>query len=753
MSLTSVVAPSTSPENVAALVGERLSLSALHQLCGTLGGYSFVKVVVDRELRTIHFLNDARHSFHAIYIGEEILGVPEERVRAEIDSYNERFYHAPDRRFLLGILALHTRQEKKILSLETVEVDTMPAALIREFHAFVAEYVDPALPLLFKPANQLQERLVREIPASELPRVFAHELFSTAPFVALNPGTTTGRLRAFRTEAEYRAATTTAGLAWSDIIVMDRVPDDIPRLSGIVNARHTTPLSHTNVLATGWQIPNAVQLGALAEIDRRGLDGKWVEYTVDARSLTLREIDEPADATPPSWYAQRVTLEEPESDHSPIVDLARLRASDRYRYGTKAANLGELHHVLACGSQRLLGFYQVPRPPRENLLPHLAQLLEQTAGTTDASAAGIGSTSGSMGTADSSTTAGSLHTTAGLAAANSLGTTTNPAAANDLCTADSSTATGSAAANNLAAATGSTTAGDLAATTGSSAAGDLGAAARRLLDQRIRVPRGIALPFSLQRRFLESSPRIQQAIGKLKMALELDAREIEPLCVELQSLIRSARLPGALAGEIDSALVSQLAGVRTFVVRSSSNAEDLAGFSAAGIYESINHVTTAERIFASVKEVWASLVSVRSVRLRHQAGISLDECYMGVVIQEQVAADFGGVLVTTNPMNRADFRTVYVNVSPMVTDVVDGSALPMQYLYSTVEGGGRTLSLGDAESDLDERAHEQLQRLAVAGRLLQAHFSPDYTFDSPVDIEWLADRDHIHIVQLRPYSA
>ncbi|HEY3469923.1 MAG TPA: PEP/pyruvate-binding domain-containing protein [Amycolatopsis sp.] len=655
MSLTSVVAPSPAPETVAALIGERLSLSALRQLGGTLGGYSFVKVVVDRERSVIHFLNNERHSFHAIYIGEEILGVPGERVRAEIDSYNEAFYHAPDRRFLLGILARHPR----MLSLETVEVDTMPAALIREFHAFVARYVDPALPLVFKPANQLQERIVREIPAAELPRVFAHELFSTAPFVALNPGTATGRLRAFRTEAEYRAAT----LEWSDIIVMDRVPDDIPRLSGIVNARHTTPLSHTNVLATGWQIPNAVQVGALAEIERRGLDGKWVEYTVDAQALSLREVDEPAEASArPGWYAQRVTLEAPEAEHSPIVNLAKLRAADRYRYGTKAANLGELHHVLAHGSQRLLGFYQVPRPPRENLLPYLARLLDVPL---DA---------------------------------------------------------------------------------------DLPAAARRLLDEHVRVPRGIALPFSLQRRFLESSPRIQQAIGKLKMALELDAREIEPLCVELQGLIRSARMPGALAGEIDSALVSQLAGVRTFVVRSSSNAEDLAGFSAAGIYESLNHVTTAERIFASVKEVWASLVSVRSVRLRRQAGISLDECYMGVVIQEQVAADFGGVLVTTNPMNRADFRTVYVNVSPHVSDVVEGSALPMQYLYSTVEGGGRTVSLGDAPADLDERAHDLLQRLAVAGRLLQGHFSPDYTFGSPVDIEWLADGDHVHVVQLRPYS-
>ncbi|MDQ7802379.1 hypothetical protein Q5425_01455 [Amycolatopsis sp. A133] len=90
----------------------------------------------------IYFLNRARHSFHAIYIGEEILGVGEERVRAEIDAHNKIFSHAPDRRFMLGIPARHPQ----MLLLETVEVDMMP--------------VDPSLPLLFKPANQLQERIV-----------------------------------------------------------------------------------------------------------------------------------------------------------------------------------------------------------------------------------------------------------------------------------------------------------------------------------------------------------------------------------------------------------------------------------------------------------------------------------------------------------------------------------------------------------------------------------------------------------------
>ncbi|GLZ34236.1 hypothetical protein Lesp02_64230 [Lentzea sp. NBRC 105346] len=648
--------------DVAGLVGEQLTLSAFNQLSGSLGGYSFVKVVVDRQTKTIHFLNNARYAFHAYYIGVEILGVSQEDMQARIDEYNQGFYHDPDRRFFLGILSMHIRGEKRIFSLETVEVDTMSVEMIRFFHGFVRDHLDPALPLLFKPANHLQEQAVAAIPADELPRILAHELFSSAQFVALNPGKARGRLRAFRTEDEYRKNT----LEWYDIVVMHRVPDDIPRLAGIINAEHTTPLSHTNVLATGWSIPNAIQIGAFDLIDRENLDGQWVEYEVSAAgaNVGLRLIDEPEDiGKRPAWYAQRISLEEPEAYDVPIVNLAQIRYNDSHRYGTKAANLGELHHVLATETpRRLLGFFQVPRPPRDNLMPYLAKLLDV------------------------------------------------PEHA------------------------------------------DLVAAAQQLIAKRVRVPRGIALPFSLQQRFLEGSPKIQQQIGKLKMALELNAKEIEPLCVELQRMIRQTRVPDRILSELDTALISHLAGVRNFVVRSSSNAEDLAGFSAAGIYESYNHVSTAEKIVQSVKEVWASLVSARSVRLRQQAGISLDDCFMGVVIQEQVEADFGGVLVTTNPMNRNDFRNVYVNVSPKVTDVVDGSKLPMQFLYSTVEGGGRTVSLGDAKEDLSEAGHAQLQRLAIVGRLLQSHFSPDYTFDSPVDIEWLATDEILYVLQLRPYS-
>jgi phosphoenolpyruvate synthase/pyruvate phosphate dikinase len=647
------------------LVAARLTRGVFDQLSGDLGGFPFVKVVYDREKEQIHFINHHRYQFHADYIAERILGIPAAELRAKIDAYNESFYLAPERRLWLGILALHRNHDRPFLTLETVEIDTMGAESLRAFYATVRRWVDPASPLLWKPANLLQEEAARQIDSTEVPRVFAHELLASASFIALNPGESVGRLRIFRSPEEY--ALVRATIEWHDILVMTRVPDDIPRVSGIINAGHTTPLSHTNVLASGWGIPNAVELGIIERLEREGLNGKWVRYRVEAnRTETLLTRLEPGEAVPqrPSWSIQRIKLEEPETVNTPIADLDELRMSDRYRFGTKAANLGELRHVLENGSERLLGFYRVKRPPRDNLLPYLAKFLKAPAGA------------------------------------------------------------------------------------------DLSREAWSFLRKVVRIPRGIALPFSVQQEFLESSPRIQQAIGKLKMALELNAREVDALSLSLQRMIRETRIPPALREKIDARIARSLAGVSSFVVRSSSNAEDLQGFSAAGIYESINHVPSADRIFEGIREVWASLLSPRSVRLRAEMGISLDDSYMGVIIQEEVPSHLGGVLVTTNPLKRdSDFRNVFINASDKsAIEVVQGTDSTYQYLFNTVEGGGTTVAVAEGRGELSRERLALLQDLAFAGRLLQSHFSPDYTFSAPVDIEWLANSEGLFLLQLRPYA-
>lgn len=655
-------------EGVAGISGQRLMMSLFVQLAGKLAGHPFIKVVLDKHDGKVHFINNNRYPFHADYVGEQILLKKPGEIDLEIDTFNQSVYFDLDRRFYFGILSLQKATvegpDAQFYTLETVEVDTMDQAMVEYFFRTVREWVDPLVSTLFKPANTLQEQIVKGIDPVALPRIFSHELFAAARFIALNPGKSTGRIRAFKSEMEYKRVSHT--IEWYDIVVMHRVPDDIPRISGIINAHQTTPLSHTNVLASGWKIPNCIQIGIFDQIEKERLHEAWVEYTVEnsASELSLVRVDEPSELLQaPAWKVNRVEIESPEIANTPILSLRDLRASDRYKYGTKAANLGEIRHLLANGSERMLGFYRMARPPRENLMPHLARFL------------------------------------------------------------------------------------------GVNEDADIAQAAHDFMKHNLTVPRGIAIPFSFQQEFLESSPRIQQAIGKLKMALELNADETDTLCLKLQQMIRSVRMPDKIRNRIDSEIAKNLSGVSAFVIRSSSNAEDLQGFSAAGIYESISSVSKADKIFLSIKEVWASLLSPRSVRLRHQVGISLDDCYMGVVVQEMVASEIGGVLVTMNPANTKDFRSVYMNLSAKsVENIVNGSVLPIQMIYSTVEGGGRTLSLGDFPNGITEGQAEMLQKLAFAGRLLQSHFSPDYTFSQPVDIEWLASAEGISILQLRPYS-
>jgi phosphoenolpyruvate synthase/pyruvate phosphate dikinase len=648
----------------AAMIDERVGLASFRALAGRLGGLPFVKVVVERTRGRTHFIDEARYRFHSDYIGEQILGVPGAEIDRDIDRFNASIYHEPDRRFCVGSVALH-EGEKPYFTLETVEIDTMGEAMILELYAAVRSWLDPAHPLLFKPSSHDQEAVVARIPTERLPRILSSELFAETRYLPLNPGRARGRLRCFRDVERYRAQR--ESIAWYDILVMPRLPDDVPRVSGMIHAERTTPLSHTNVLASGWGIPNAVEVGVIERVEAHALDGHWVELVVEteARSIGLELVEAPSELGRAPWAKHVVVLEPPELHDETIVRLDELRAADRDRFGTKAANLGELSHVYAHGSARLTGFYSIARPPRANLRAQLAERL------------------------------------------------------------------------------------------GVSASADLEREALEFLRRETTTPRGVALPFALGRKFLEASPAIQQHIGRLKMALELGAPQLDAVAVELVRAIRTARFPVALHDAIDAAVATELGGVGSFVVRSSSNAEDLVGFSAAGVYESVTHVTDEAGLFDGIRRVWASLYSPRSVRLRADAGIPIDDAWMGVIVQEEVPVEgaMGGVLVTSHPTAPADFRSAYLNVSlGSVVEVVAGTSDPIQVYCNTVDGGSRAVSVDARGERLDPRAYEALERLALAGRLLQGHFSSDYTYSTALDIEWIWRAGRSFLLQVRPYG-
>ncbi|MFD6919617.1 PEP/pyruvate-binding domain-containing protein [Streptomyces sp. NPDC059944] len=651
------------------VVGANLSLPLFRTLSGVLAGHPYLKLVVDRAEDTWHLLDTRVHPFHVDYIATRVLGMTPQQLDAELDAFNASVYMAPDRRFLLGVLSLHSDEdsdgtERPFLVLETTEADTMHGPLLQDFYDYVRLRVDGRLPLLLKPANHGQEHELATVSDARLPRILSQELFGNRTRTCLNPGVAQGRLRYFRSPQEYRAGA--ASLGWSDIVAMAGLPDDVPRVAGFINTAATTPLSHTNVLASGWGIPNAIIRDLDALVERHGLDDAWVDYRVREDTITLERLNRAPALERPVWDTQRIHIDAPIIGDAPIMELRRLRSDDRDSYGTKAAHLGELHHVLDSRTADLTAFYSRPRPPRPDLLAHLGSRLGEPGAPLER----------------------------------------------------------------------------------------LRSSAAERMARTVRAPRGVALPFHLHHLYLTSSPALQQGIGKLKMALELDALDmIDSLSLDLQHLMRNTPIPDEVTRAITGAVPQLLAEGRRLVVRSSSNAEDLPGFSAAGIYDSVTTVRGEQQLMDAVIHVWASLLSPRSVRMRHQVGIALDDTYMGVIIQEYASADLGGVLVTCNPTRREDFRNVYLNCTPGSPEqVVDGTVLPHQYLYNTVEGGGRTVAVGSSGTDLTADTRAALAQLALAGRLLQSHFSKDDP-DDALDIEWLmTDEGAFQLVQVRPYA-
>ncbi|MFE3328804.1 PEP/pyruvate-binding domain-containing protein [Streptomyces sp. NPDC059176] len=651
------------------VVGANLSLPLFRALSGVLAGHPYLKVVVDRREDTWHVLDTRVHPFHVNYIATRVLGLSLAELDADLDAFNASVYTDPERRFLLGVLSLHTNadpdgHERPFLVLETTEADTMHGVLLEEFYGFVRGRVDGRLPLLLKPANHGQEHELASVSEMRVPRILSHELFGSRTRTCLNPGEARGRLRYFRTTDEYQAIA--EDLGWSDIVAMPCLPDDVPRVAGFINTAPITPLSHTNVLASGWGIPNAIVRDLDELVDKEDLEGAWVRYRVREDEISLEALASAPALEKPTWHQQRIRLGAPLLGDAPVLALHRLRRDDRDAYGTKAANLGELHHVLDSRTADLTVFHARPRPPRSDLLAHLAARLGE------------------------------------------------PGAAVDR----------------------------------------LRSAAAELVGRTVRAPEGVALPFSLHHAFLISSAALQQGIGKLKMALELEAFDvIDPLCLHLQHLVRHTPLPEDVARQVTGAVPEALASGSRLVVRSSSNAEDLPGFSAAGIYDSVTTVRGTAELLDAVRQVWASLLSPRAVRLRHQVGISLDDTYMGVIVQSYVPAELGGVLVTCNPTRPEDFRNVYVNCTPGSPErIVDGTTLPQQYLYNTVEGGGRTVAVGASGEDLPTATRSGLAQLALTGRLLQSHFSEEDP-DDALDIEWLMTAEGtFRLVQIRPYA-
>ena len=89
--------------------------------------------------------------------------------------------------------------------------------------------------------------------SSRLPLVFDADLFSE-DFLALNPGEGYGLLRSLEPDDRPHPR---------DVVLYEALPNELPRVAGIISTVAQTPLSHVNLRAVQDGIPNAFIRDAL----------------------------------------------------------------------------------------------------------------------------------------------------------------------------------------------------------------------------------------------------------------------------------------------------------------------------------------------------------------------------------------------------------------------------------------------------------------------------------------------------------
>lgn len=252
----------------------------------SIPGARSVKVVLDQLDASggskLHFQNSIEYAIHYDFVSEHLSG-GELPIVSSLTQFNEVEYYSLDRRFVLGAVTYY--EGPGLWALEIAPYDKATPEMIEALYTAVrqAAYFGPAL--AFHPTSETVAREAEALPAA-VRVISTAEVFEGIEYQPLNLAVGVGRLRFVRA-----AELASTYLSFSDLVVLDRVPNDISVVAGMITEEFQTPLAHVNVLAQNRKTPNMGLRNATSNEALRALEGEWVKLTVGAFAWSIEAID------------------------------------------------------------------------------------------------------------------------------------------------------------------------------------------------------------------------------------------------------------------------------------------------------------------------------------------------------------------------------------------------------------------------------------------------------------------------------
>ena len=231
-----------------------------------------VLFVIDRkEQNKIYYVNTKRYAFHKDFVNGNYLSL--ERGQ----EFFENNYKKTNRRFILGTIAYQTPLQR--WTFEFWEGDLIPADQIKLVNDIIKTTFYKSV--AYKPNSIRQDEESRQI--AGLARVTQSDIAKEQAYQALNVAKGLGRIHVIPKLDDH------VEIGFNEILVLDEVPLQLPPVAGVITSQQSTPLSHINLLAKGWGIPN-VYIKNAQELFK-AYNGWWVEFDArhDAYSIKRAE--------------------------------------------------------------------------------------------------------------------------------------------------------------------------------------------------------------------------------------------------------------------------------------------------------------------------------------------------------------------------------------------------------------------------------------------------------------------------------
>ncbi|MGI9474688.1 MAG: PEP/pyruvate-binding domain-containing protein [Rubripirellula sp.] len=276
------------------------------------------------------------------------------------------------------------------------------------------------------------------------------------------------------------------------------------------------------------------------------------------------------------------------------------------------------------------------------------------------------------------------------------------------------------------------------------------------------VPNGFAIPFSCYDEFMKHNDLYDYAKHILNNPAFRRDRDVQiSELKKFRTLIKKGKMPDRMMESLAELQRSFPVGT-SIRCRSSTNNENIPGFSGAGLYDSFTHHPDEGHFSKSVKQVYASLWNFRAFDERELYGVDHFASAMGVLVHPNFQSErAGGIAVTSDILHHTDdYHYVITELGEDPSQEANDAA-PEELLLSC-RGIGKDHQIqypGQAirqKTLLPEASREELRQYlgTIHHKFMQLYGISPETSDFAMEIEFKITKDgELAIKQARPWVA